>query len=158
MSRPTRYIAIDFGLARIGIAISDVTKLLATPFQTMKTEKKMEQTVDKLLLTLQKDQEERRYEIEEIIIGMPFLMSGKKGLMADEVHHFIELLKERFSAPVITWDERLTSVQAERTLREGEMSRKKRTKVIDQVAAVIILQNYLDHKGIGGFNETLPSF
>jgi putative holliday junction resolvase len=74
------------------------------------------------------------------------LMSGKMGLLADEVTHFVELLKSATSLPVVTWDERLTSVQADRSLREGNFTRKKRSQKVDSVAAVIILQNYLDFK------------
>ena len=73
-------------------------------------------------------------------------MSGKVGFLADEVKHFIEFLKKATAVPVVTWDERLTTVQAERSLRESSLSRKKRTQFVDTVAAVIILQNYLDHK------------
>lgn len=141
-----RIVSIDFGLARIGVAVSDESKMLASPLTTIQSTKKMEETVKRLMIALDQDRKERKYEIEEVVVGLPLLMSGKSGLMADEVRHFITVLQQHIQAPVITWDERLTSVQADRSLREGTLSRKKRAKVVDVVAAVIILQNYLDSK------------
>lgn len=141
-----RIVAIDFGLARIGVAVSDESKMLASALTTVAGTKKMEETVKRLVAALEKDQKDRGYEIEKVIVGMPFLMSGKTGLMADEVNHFISVLQKNISAPIETWDERLTSVQADRSLRESNLNRKKRAKVVDIVAAVIILQNYLDSK------------
>lgn len=144
----TRIIGIDFGLKRIGIAISDESKMLASPYKTIGTGKKMEETVRLLLKELEADCAERGYSIQEFVVGMPLMMSGSSGFMADEVRHFIDLLQKSGGHHVETWDERLTSVQAERSLMEGSMSRKKRSKVVDTVAAVIILQNYLDRKGL----------
>lgn len=143
-----RIVSIDFGLARIGIAVSDERKILASPLITLKTSKKMDETVKQLVQTLENDQIARGYEIEEVVVGLPLLMSGKSGLMADEVRHFVSLLEQHIKAPIKTWDERLTSVQADRSLREGNLSRKRRAKVVDVVAAVIILQNYLDSKSL----------
>lgn len=108
----------------------------------------MDETVKQLVQTLENDQIARGYEIEEVVVGLPLLMSGKSGLMADEVRHFVSLLEQHIKAPIKTWDERLTSVQADRSLREGNLSRKRRAKVVDVVAAVIILQNYLDSKSL----------
>lgn len=145
-NKAIRIVGIDFGIARLGIAVSDETHLIATPLQTLKAEKRSESTVLKLLEYLQKDQQERKYTIGEIVIGLPLLMSGKHGMLADEVKHFVEVLKQQFSCPIITWDERLTTVQAERSLRESSLTRKKRSQHVDSVAAVIILQSYLDMK------------
>lgn len=145
-SKPTRFVGIDYGMARIGIAISDESKTIARSLTTMASEKKMGATVQKLVQLLHKHEEEYNYSIEEIVVGLPLLMSGKKGLLADEVGHFIEELKKSIPIPIFLWDERLTSVQADRSLREGKMNRKKRAAHVDVVAAMIILQNYLDHK------------
>lgn len=144
--KATRIVAIDYGMVRLGIAVSDENKIIAMPLMTFYAEKKSENTVAKLVAELIKHQETNHYSIEEIVVGLPLLMSGKVGLLADEVKHFVDLLRKTISVPVITWDERLTSVQAERSMMEGNMSRRKRSKVVDKVAAVIILQNYLDHK------------
>jgi putative Holliday junction resolvase len=153
---PTRIVGIDYGLARIGVAVSDERKILATPALTVFSEKKSERTIEKLLKELAIHQKEYQYDIEEIVIGLPLLMSGKQGLQADEVKHFAALLGEASKVPIVLWDERLTTVMAERSMREGNMTRKQRSKCIDKVAAVIILQGYLDRKqiasgGVGSF-------
>lgn len=143
-----RIVGIDFGMARIGIAVSDERKIIATPLQVMKAQKRTENTASQLLSLLQEHARTHRYAIEEIVLGLPLLMSGKKGLLADEVTHFVDVMRTLCTIPIVTWDERLTSVQAERSLREGTMTRKKRTRFVDTVAATIILQSYLDHKKI----------
>lgn len=149
-SRPLarRVIGLDYGLARIGVALSDERKFIASPMMTFKTEKKSEETVAKLIQQLKQHAETNLYTIEEIVIGLPLMMSGKKGMIADEVIHFVGLMKQHIDVPIITWDERLSSVQADRSLRESQMTRKKRSQVVDTVAACVILQNYLDHKNI----------
>ena len=149
---PRRSLGIDYGSARIGLALSDERKIIASPLLTLKGECKVEKTVEKLMAELEKHQKEHQYVIDEIIIGMPLLMSGKVGLIADEVKHFIEVLKQHTCINIITWDERLTSVQADRSLRESAMTRKKRSKVVDIVSAAILLQSYLDTRG----PETTP--
>lgn len=148
MKKEGRVVGIDFGLKRLGLSVSDRTKLIATPLQTLLAERKLEKTVDKLLAFLTEYEKKSSDPIEAIVVGMPLLMSGKKGFIADEVEHFIAVLKEKTSIPIIPWDERLTSVQAERSLKEGDLSRKKRAQVVDSVAALILLQNYLDAKRI----------
>lgn len=138
--KATRIAAIDFGLARLGVALSDELKIFAMPLMTITSESKSEKTVAKVVEELAK------YNLETIVVGLPLMMSGKMGMLADEVKHFVDLLRQATTVPVITWDERLTTVQAERSMREGSMSRKKRSKIVDKVAAVIILQNYLDYR------------
>lgn len=142
--KPTRFIGVDYGMARLGISVSDESKLIAMPLIVMRAEKKTERTVTKFLKELERHQKERDYVVSGIIVGLPLLMSGKVGFLADEVKNFIELLRQVSTIPVSTWDERLTTVQAERSLRESSMTRKRRTEYVDTVAAVIILQNYLD--------------
>lgn len=142
----SRIVGIDFGLARIGVSLSDESKIIATPLMTVTAEKKSEATALKLIKTLQEHAEKHGYAIEEIVIGMPLLMSGKKGSLADEVVHFVSILKEHLTVPIITWDERLTTVQAERSLRESSLTRKRRSDVVDSVAAILILQSYLDSR------------
>jgi putative Holliday junction resolvase len=141
-----RLVGIDFGMARLGVALSDERQIIATPFQTIQAEKKTELTVAKILALLAQLQETHSCEIEEIIVGLPLMMSGRTGFQADEVKHFVKLLSQATAIPVRTWDERLSTVQAERSLRESQMTRKKRSKVVDIVSAAIILQSYLDHK------------
>lgn len=148
IAKRTRSIGIDFGMARIGIAVSDESKTIAMPLLTLKAESKTENTIIKLITELKKHQDTYGYEIDVIVVGLPLLMSGKTGFLADEVKNFITHLEKATTVSIVTWDERLTSVQAERSMRESSMTRKKRAKVVDTVAAVIILQNYLDHKKI----------
>lgn len=143
--KATRIAALDYGLARIGIAISDETKTIAMPVMTFQCEKKTEETAKKLVQILEDHQKSYNYELAEIVVGLPLMMSGKTGFLADETQYFIELLKKFTSISIVSWDERLTSVQADRSLRQGNLSRKKRAKSIDNIAATIILQSYLDH-------------
>lgn len=143
-----RIIALDYGLARIGVAVSDPRKIIASPMPTIMTEKRSELTAEKIVKGLTAHQEANRYQLEEILIGMPLLLSGKAGLLADEVKHFAEILGKLISVPIVTWDERLTTVQADRSMREGNMTRKKRAKAVDSVSAVILLQTYLDRKAL----------
>lgn len=143
-SKPKRILGIDFGIARLGLAISDERKIIASPLSIFKAENRTEKTVKALLEFLKVLQENNCYEIELIVIGLPLMMSGKTGMMTDEVNHFVSLMKEVTAIPILTWDERLSTVQAERSLRESSMTRKKRAKLVDTVSAAIILQSYLD--------------
>jgi putative Holliday junction resolvase len=149
----TRIAGVDFGLARLGLAVSDPTHLIAFTLSTLKAEKKIELTAQNLLNFFKEYGEKQQTPIELIVIGMPLMMSGKRGFLADEVQAFVELLRTLSPIPVEIWDERLTSVQADRALRESNMTRKKRAQLVDPVAAVIILQNYLDAKRFHTYNE-----
>jgi putative Holliday junction resolvase len=142
--KPKRLVGIDYGMSRIGIALSDERQMIASPLQTLKAGKKAELTANKVLALLSHIEESRSCEIEAVIVGLPLMMSGRTGFLADEVQYFVHLLKQDGPFPVITWDERLTTVQAERSLRESSMTRKKRSQVVDIVSAAIILQSYLD--------------
>lgn len=147
-TKPKRLVGIDFGMSRLGLALSDERQIIATPMQTIQAEKKTELTIAKVLTILSELEKTHACEIEEIIVGLPLMMSGRTGFQADEVKHFVQLLSQATTIPVRTWDERLTTVQAERSLRESQMTRKKRSKVVDIVSAAIILQSYLDCKSL----------
>lgn len=133
-----RVACIDYGLARIGVALSDETKMIVSFQKVIPAGKTAALSVKNLLDYF------KEYTIDTVIIGMPLHMNGKRGFLADEVVHFIELLKKELTCPILTWDERLSTVQAERSLKEGNMNRKNRAKVIDAVTATILLQSYLD--------------
>ena len=144
----TRALGIDYGMKRIGLAISDETMLIASPLQTMNAEKRLAETSKKLLALIETLEKEYQCKITTLVMGMPLHMSGRIGVLADEVSLFIQEIKQRNSEiEIITWDERLSTIQAERSLRQGGLSRKKRSKLIDHVSASIILQSWLDMKG-----------
>lgn len=146
---PTRFIGVDYGLARIGLSVSDERKIIAMPLLTLVAERKIDWTAAKLLATVQAEADKGGYTVEAMVLGLPLRMSGKKGVIADEVVDFAELLKVTAAYPIVLWDERLTSVQAERSMLEANLSRKHRSRLSDTVAAVIILQSYLDSLTVG---------
>lgn len=135
-----RIVGIDFGMARIGVALSDPSKIIASPFKTIQNQKSLKVTV-KLILD-----ELLGQSIEEIVVGMPLRLNGQNSFSTDEVGYFIEELKKQCSFTITAWDERLTTVQVERVMKDNKMTRKKRSKVIDAACATLILQSYLDQK------------
>lgn len=149
-NKDKKILGIDYGMARFGLAVSDASQTIAFPLQFLKAEKKAEFTVKNLLAFMDSYCKEYHSEISLIVIGMPFMMNGSKGMLADEVDHFTTILKTMTSIPVVTWDERLTTVMAERSLRESTLTRKKRAKVVDSISAALMLQNYLDSKHASG--------
>ena len=126
-----KVIAIDFGMKRCGLAISSETKTMALPWTTV--------SLDKVASTIQK----RQNEIEKIIVGLPLLLSGKKGEMASIVESFAKALEKTLQIPVELIDERLSSKHAESALRETGQCRKKRTEKTDEVTATLLLDGYL---------------
>jgi len=142
--KPSRIIGIDFGLKRIGLAQSDERHILASQLETFRADGKLEETAAELARQLKQRAEREGFSIHSIVIGLPLRMSGEVGLMADETKVFADALKGLIDVPVVLWDERLTSVQAERSMMEGRVRRKKRAQKVDGVAAVLILQSYLD--------------
>ena len=128
-------LGVDFGRARIGLAISDDLRLLAHPLETIKFG---EDTITRIARLV------REKKIGRVVVGVPKLMSGKMGPAADEVLRFVEKLRVILSCPVITWDERLTTVAAQRALHESGKKTRHSRGYIDQVAAQMILQGYLD--------------
>lgn len=134
-----RILSIDYGLARLGLALSDERGIIASPFKVLPAEKLAAATALKLA------QEMHSYSVAEIIIGYPLHLNGKKGLLADEVLNFVKQLKTHFSCPIHLWDERLSTLLATRALREG-LSRKRASKVVDKVTAALLLQSYLESK------------
>ncbi len=133
----TRILGLDIGRKRIGVAVSDEMGWSAHGLRVIEMK-----DVDSLLneiVDIIKDQGCNR-----IVVGLPRRTDGSIGPEGDEVIRFVDTLKERISLPVVLWDERFTTVIAEKTLIEADIRRKRRRKVIDKLAAVLILQNYLD--------------
>jgi putative Holliday junction resolvase len=90
----------------------------------------------------------RQYEIGEIVVGLPLRMSGAEGTQSEKMRLFADELARRFELPVHLWDERLTSAEANRILRETEMSIQRRSEVVDRMAAVLILQSWMQHREV----------
>jgi putative pre-16S rRNA nuclease len=128
---------LDVGDKRIGVALSDEGALIASPRETLERKGNKKDIAHLLDLA-------RREEVSEILVGMPFSLDGSMGPQAEKVSRFVAALRSATEVPVTTWDERLSTVSAERALLEGDVSRAKRRGTVDRVAAALILQSYLD--------------
>jgi putative holliday junction resolvase len=134
-----RILALDHGTRRIGVAVSDELKMIAQPLEYILAEP-YEGFLARLKALLQEK------EVELILIGMPRNMDGSYGPAAQKVQDFIAALKPAITVPIKTWDERLTSAQANRFLIQGNVRREKRKEKVDKMAAAILLQSYLDSR------------
>lgn len=137
----SRIAGIDFGLARIGISVSDELKLFATPKPFLRAGKTLDETAGQVWKFLSS-----QGTIDKIVVGFPLLLNGKEGDMAEHVKRFVDALKIYFKGDIVLWDERLTTAQVERTLKEAEFTRKQRSQLIDSASAAALLQNFLDLK------------
>jgi putative Holliday junction resolvase len=131
-----RIMGLDVGSKTIGVAISDELGITAQGFKTIKR-KAMEDDLRELYTIIS------QFQIEKIVVGLPKNMDGSLGKQAEFVLGWIEDFKNKIQLPVETWDERLSTVEATKTLLKADLSRKKRKGVIDKLAAVLILQGYL---------------
>lgn len=134
-----RWMGLDYGDVRIGVAISDETGLIAQGIEVLKRTS-MDADLQRIQEWIQ------QYEVHTIVLGLPKNMNGTIGPRGVLSQEFAELLKTKTGLQVELWDERLSTMAAERTLIEGDVSRKKRKKVVDKMAASIILQGYLDFR------------
>lgn len=134
-----RIASIDYGLARIGLAISDELKIIARTLEVVLASKKTLESAKAVARAL------APFQLDGVIIGLPVHFNGKEGFLADEVRSFISHLAPLLPCPIITWEERLSTKQAEQPLRAAGLSRKKRTAIIDALTACVILQSYLDY-------------
>ncbi len=134
-----RILGLDIGSKRIGVAVSDELGLTAQGVETLIC-KDQERDVGTIVNLAEK------YGVEEIVVGIPYNMDGTEGPQVEKVRSIAQRIKQKVRVPVREWDERLSTVAAERVLLEADMSRRKRRKAIDKVAAVIILQGYLDRQ------------
>jgi len=135
--RPGRILALDVGSRTIGLAVTDPLGYTAQGLFTIRRTNKRTDFWE-LRKVIQK------FEVKEIVVGLPLRMSGAEGIQSEKMHLFAEELRAKFGLPVHLWDERLTSVEANRLLRETDMSIKERAGVVDQIAAVLILQNFME--------------
>lgn len=132
-----RILALDHGTVRIGLAVSDEMKLFAQPLDYLPAEPFAE-FIQRLKAIV------KEKEVDLIVVGMPRNMDGSYGPAAQRVREFVIALKEAIPMPIRTWDERLTSVTANRLLSEGNVRGEKRKEKVDKVAAAVLLQSYLD--------------
>ncbi|MBV8206611.1 MAG: Holliday junction resolvase RuvX [Acidobacteria bacterium] len=134
---PQRLLALDVGSRTIGVAVSDPLGITAQGLPTIRRSSKRAD-YDQLAKLV------RTYGVAEIVVGHPLQMSGAAGLQAQKIEAMAVELRRRFHLPVHLWDERLTSSEANRLLRETDMSIRRRGEVVDQLAAVLILQSFME--------------
>lgn len=132
-----RILGIDYGDARIGIAVSDELKILASPVETYKVQS-MRKDIDYV------SELAKKYNCEKIVLGLPLNMNGTEGPRADKTRAFGRNLEKVSGITVVYKDERLTTVQVERVFDEANVRKGKRKDIVDKTAAVLILQSYLD--------------
>jgi putative Holliday junction resolvase len=130
-------LGLDFGRARIGAAISDELQLLAHPLATIPADEHATTRVAEIV---------RAKKVDHVVVGIPRQMSGAIGVAANEALEFVEKLRTILQCSVVTWDERLTTVAAERALRDAGKKTRQSRGYVDQVAAQMILQGYLDRR------------
>lgn len=139
-----RIMGLDFGSRTTGVAVSDPLGITAQGVETIvrKDENKLRQTCARIEALI------KEYEIEEIVLGYPKNMNNTAGERAEKTEAFKAMLERRTGKPVILWDERLTTIAAERVLMESGVRRENRKAVVDKIAAVLILQGYLDLRSV----------
>ena len=138
-----RIMGLDYGSKTVGVAVSDPLGITAQGIETVcrKEENKLRRTCARIEELI------REYEVEQIVLGLPKHMNNDIGDRARRSMEFGEMLRRRTGLEVVMWDERLTTVEAERTLIESKVKREDRKKYVDKIAAVFILQGYLDSLG-----------
>jgi putative pre-16S rRNA nuclease len=137
MAQPGRILALDVGSKRIGVAVSDPLGITAQGLETIQRQNKRRdlETLGRLLT---------QYEVREIVVGLPLRLSGAEGTQSEKMRRFASDLESHFDVIVHLWDERWTSTEANRLLRDAELSIEKRGKAVDRMAAVLILQSWME--------------
>jgi len=138
-----RILGLDVGSKTIGVAITDPLGITAQGLETLRRKNKRLDFEQLARLV-------RSYEVSEIVVGYPLRLSGVEGRQSEKMQLFAEELRKKFGLPVHLWDERLTSREANRILREAELSIKKRREAVDRLAAVLILQSWMQARGAVG--------
>ena len=138
-----RVLGLDVGSKTIGVAITDPLGITAQGLETLRRKNKRLDFEQLARLV-------RHYEVSEIVVGYPLRLTGVEGKQSEKMQLFAEQLRKKFGLPVHLWDERLTSSQANRILREAELSIKKRREAVDRLAAVLILQSWMQARGAVG--------
>jgi putative Holliday junction resolvase len=145
-----RYLGLDVGDRHIGVALSDETATIASGLSTLERTgpRKDVRAVAELV---------RRHDAGEVVVGLPRRLDGTVGEQARKVLAFMDALRATLRVPVVPWDERLTTVMASDALIAGGVSRRQRKAVVDKVAAILILQNYLDYRKLASVEAEEPS-
>ncbi|MEO1543914.1 MAG: Holliday junction resolvase RuvX [Pseudomonadota bacterium] len=136
-TQQSRLIGIDAGTKTLGLALSDVSRTIASPLETIRR-KKFKSDLERLSSLL------NEHAVGGLVLGLPVNLDGSEGPRAQSARALARNLNAALTQPVLLWDERLTTAQAERLLIEADTSRRRRAEVIDQLAATLILQNTLD--------------
>ena len=139
-----RILAVDFGHVRIGLSLSDPLNMFATPLENIKGSTNPERAAQNLIEAVGALCKEKKIEIELIVIGLPIHLDGKESERSTEVRAFAKYLESHMTTNVHLFDERMTTVQAERAMLEANLSRKKRARTIDGISSTILLQSFLD--------------
>jgi len=138
-------LAFDFGRARIGVSISDELQMLAHPLETISARQHPAARIAEIA---------RERKVDHVVAGVPRQMDGQIGTAATEVLDFVEKLRAILPCPIVTWDERLTTVAAHRALRDAGKKTRHTRGYVDQVAAQMILQSYLDSRSLKSAEHT----
>jgi putative Holliday junction resolvase len=136
LAGPARILALDVGSRTIGLAVSDPLGITAQGLPTIRRRNR-KNDFDQLRRVI------RKYAVAELVVGLPVRMSGVEGVQAEKMKAFAAALAAKFKLTVHLWDERLTTAEAQRVLRQTDMSIKRRAQVVDQLAATLILQSFL---------------
>lgn len=136
-----KYIGLDLGTKTLGVSLSDPLGMIATSYKIIRHDEEYDRLVDEVGQIIKEE------NVQEIVLGLPKNMDNSIGERAQKSYEFKNLLEEKLEKPVHLIDERLSTREAENLLIKNDTSRKKRKKVIDSLAATIILQSYLDRKG-----------
>ena len=141
-----RILGLDYGSKTVGVAVSDSLKITAQTVETIvrKEENKLRRTLARI------EELVEEYEVESIVLGLPKNMNNSLGDRAEKTMEFKSMVERRTGLPVVLWDERLSTVAAERTLMDSGVRREHRKEFVDQIAASFILQGYLDAQRMGG--------
>lgn len=136
-----RIMGLDYGSKTVGVAVSDALGITAQGVEIIrrKSEKRLRQTLARIDALIEE------YQVESIVLGFPKNMNNTIGNRAEKSLEFQKILKKRTGLPVVMWDERLTTVEAYQTMAETKVRREDRKKYVDELAAMFILQGYLDH-------------
>jgi putative Holliday junction resolvase len=137
MPESARVLALDVGSKRIGVAISDPLGITAQGLETIQRQNKRKdmETLGRLL---------KDYEVREVVVGLPLRLSGAEGTQSEKMRRFASDLEAHFGVTVHLWDERWTSTEANRLLRETDLSIEKRGRAVDRMAAILILQSWME--------------